>query len=184
MSAFDLPPARLIEALSRLSWQPPAVVRPYFDPREPTDKFRASFSTQIDQAEKELDRWANELAAARERTWVQATARPAETGSEEALVRLIRDLDEHTAAKGRDIARMRKYFRAGQKKAARISKYAASALQEVDERTTAYLQKELDIRKDFVLFLRALRAELYGPRGGPTFANADDLEAYLNKHFS
>ncbi|MDK1377081.1 MULTISPECIES: hypothetical protein [unclassified Sinorhizobium] len=137
--------------------------------------------TDIAALDADLDAWIEEGMRIRAQVWEMPRTETEASEEAQLLGQVIEIFEANRLREAKDLGRMQKAFRRDQKAAEKISKSAADILREVDGRLLSHLERSIEARLEFALFMRAHRAELdTDSRGGPVFDNTTDLEAYLN----
>ncbi|MCJ2140064.1 hypothetical protein [Methylobacterium sp. E-066] len=170
-----MPDAALLDLMHHLTWQPPAIVGAP-PVAAGSSAFEQSYDAFIDQSERELTGWIERGHALRTLLWRAAHEEQPWFTFRDANM-LVDLYEKNIRSELRDVEKINKQIHRARKGMSPADQIAYSKRQ---RRLTDIGQRFLANGKEFALFLRALRAELDPEtRGGPTFDNADDLEAYL-----
>jgi hypothetical protein len=174
-----MPPAVMADVLHHLSHTPPAIVSQAAGRRSIVPP---GTHEQIDRA-REIERVVRaELARdqqLRDELWALWHSQPATPLDLAMLSETIGQVEARTGEMEKAFRRMAKIMRTSWKMVRELSPEAAKELQAADEGVITAARDQIEARKDFALFLRALRAEAQPSEPGPTFDSADELEAYL-----
>lgn len=191
MVAVALPSSKFMDVLVHLARRPTLILQEISRLRNIQgavgigrliDEFVSRTSGILNEADKNQKRWNEEGRVLRHSLWQRAVEGLDGVDSLEDYSKLIEYVDNENSDLGQEIERLQKYFCKGQKEARSYSKDAGVALSRVDDRLVSYLQRELEERIDFALFLRALRAQINPKsRGGESFEDAKALKAYLER---
>ncbi len=177
--------AALIDALDRVS-SPPAIIRSLADMSDgvsSTAKFAKRQSAQLDRAEASLSEWMEEGRAVRASLSVileQALSEGLDPMTflpklderialiELAAVRAAQESDELALS-------LRRQARVAKKLGGEV----ASVFADIAGRTIRIMERELEDRGDFVLFLKAWRARFDQTPKQPSFEDPKKLEGHL-----
>lgn len=170
-----MPDVALLELMHHLTWQPPAIVGAP-PAAAGSSAFEQEYDAFLDQNERELAGWIERGQAIRTLLWRAAheeqswfTLRDANT--------ILELYEKNIKNEVRAVEKVKKQIERERK---RLSPADQVAFNRKQGRIADLGQRFLESGKEFALFLRTLRAELDpDTRGGPTFENPDDLEAYL-----
>ena len=191
MVAVALSSPKLMDALDHLARRPISILEELRGLREFheaiglrsfVDEFRTRALRRIEMAEEEQQQWIADGRNLRTDLWQRAMEEVHEDERLNALTKIIEVLDAKHKEASREIERLQRGFRKGQKEAHAISPRAGAALAEVDNRLFSYLKRDLEERMDIALFLRAVRAQMDPEsRGGPTFDDPKELKRYIDR---
>jgi hypothetical protein len=174
----------LLEALSHATRPVPAIMRPVQTIGGDVSHLVRDTAPQLEQGEAELAEWIEHGRIARETitaalTHAQEIGYPAEDAVR-VLDQAIAGAEAASRLLGQAYDEQEQRFRAQVRLAQKISAAAGGTVEKISARAMSLLAREMEERGDFALFLRAWKAQLSeGGSGGPSFDDADALDAYL-----
>jgi hypothetical protein len=171
----------MIDAFSHaLARDVPAIVQP-LSAGDEAQTFLAEQRRFLDQFEAETDRWIELGRKLREEIWSEIERSDhGNTTSISTIEHMISAVEQRQAEIRGEVGEWQRRWNRNLKLSRRISDAHYSGNREVGKRLFATIEKRFEERADFLLFLRAIRAEISPEaRGGPTFDSPDDLDAFL-----
>ena len=171
----------MIDAFSHaLARDVPAIVQP-LSASDDTEAFLAEQRRFLDAFEAETDRWVERGRQLRAEIWSEIEdsdhGNPASVGTIEHMIAAVekRQLEIRSEV-GEWQGRWDRVLELSQ----RISHAQYSGNSEVGRRLFATIERRFEERADFLLFLKAVRAEIMPEaRGGPSFDSPDELDRFL-----
>jgi hypothetical protein len=167
--------AALLDLLKHLNWHPPALIS--HAPMAAGGKaLERAFETTLDQTEREMARWTERGLRLRDEIWKSLSDEDSDL-TPESVDGLIGMVERQVRAEARAFERMKRLALRDERS---VPLSELEAHRRLNARALALAGEFYRHSQDFLLFLRAVRAEIDpDARGGPSFDNAADLEAYL-----
>lgn len=171
----------MIDAFSlALARDVPAIIQPVSGMDE-DDTYASERRDALDRFEQETEAWVSRGRALRADIWrMIAEGERGDTNARATLDHMIAQVETRQAEIRAEMQAWRRRWDRILKLSKRVSPALYRDNREIEKRLFATVERRFEERADFVLFLKAVRAEVSpDARGGPSFETADELDTYL-----
>jgi len=175
----------MIDALAHALKPIPAIVRPAAEFGESIERFRQRALKQIADGEADLSAWIAEGEVVEKELSArlgsaQAVKELSADAIRDYLDRVIETADARNAANAAEFDQMAASFKRQIKQAAAIGKRERDMVRTIADAAMSLMQRELEERGDFALFLRSWRARFSdGRHASPSFTDPKALRRHL-----
>ncbi len=145
-----------------------------------TDEFRAKMDRELAIFEDRVNRWIERGHSIRDDMWAAASNAKPDPAYVAIYSKFIDDMDELIKGFAKSLRKELSSLEKQTRRGYAVSSQVGQTVDALVKRSFAAVERELQEGSDFVLFLRAVRAQFdIHSRGGPTFDDSKKLRAYL-----